>query len=157
VADRQTRPVTGRRACSGTLILALAVLLGGCVPADPDDDTYLGKVSVTLGAALSEVATVRTVLEMLQDGKMFRSTAIVQVRESQSSLDTNAGAFNEINPPPDLDPIYTETNSLLSNATDSVEAARLAIHRHQVGSYSPVAEHLGEIADKLDALEARAS
>jgi hypothetical protein len=138
-------------------VLTGAVLLAGCVPASPDRDTYLGKVSVTLGGALSEVATVQVVLEALHDGEMFRSTAIVQVRDSQSSLDTNAGAFNEIDPPPDLDRLYDRTNALLTAGTQAVQAARLAIDRRQVGRYADLAHDLERIAKRLDTLEAKTS
>jgi hypothetical protein len=138
-------------------VLTGAVLLAGCVPASPDRDTYLGKVSVTLGGALSEVATVQVVLEALHDGEMFRSTAIVQVRDSQSSLDTNAGAFNEIDPPPDLDRLYDRTNTLLTAGTQAVQAARLAIDRRQVGRYADLAHVLERIAKRLDTLEAKTS
>jgi hypothetical protein len=138
-------------------VLTGAVLLAGCVPASPDRDTYLGKVSVTLGGALSEVATVQVVLEALHDGEMFRSTAIVQVRDSQSSLDTNAGAFNEIDPPLDLDRLYDRTNALLTAGTQAVQAARLAIDRRQVGRYADLAHDLERIAKRLDTLEAKTS
>jgi hypothetical protein len=138
-------------------VLTGAVLLAGCVPASPDRDTYLGKVSVTLGGALSEVATVQVVLEALHDGRMFRSTAIAQVRDSQSSLDTNAGAFNEIDPPPDLDRLYDRTNALLTAGTQAVQAARLAIDRHQAGRYADIAHDLALIAKRLDTLEGKAS
>jgi hypothetical protein len=112
---------------------------------------------VTSGGALSEVATVQTVLEALHDGRMFRSTAIAQVRDSQSSLDTNAGAFNEIDPPPDLDRLYDRTNALLTAGTQAVQAARLAIDRRQVGRYADLAHDLELIAKRLDTLEATAS
>jgi hypothetical protein len=77
-------------------------LVAACVPANPDDDTYEGKVAVTLGGALSEVATVQKILETLHEGRLLRPTAVAQMRYSQDSLDTNAGAFNQVNPPPDL-------------------------------------------------------
>jgi hypothetical protein len=147
--------VTGR-ARTGAALLA-AVLLAGCVPANPDRDTYLAKSSVTLGGALSEVATVQVVLTMLHDQKMFRPAAIVAVRDSQSSLDTNAGAFNQIDPPADLDRLYDRTNALLTEGTDTVQAARLAINRQQEDRYLPIAHHLGRIADRLDTLETEAS
>lgn len=66
------------------VVLAL-VLLTGCVPATPDAGTYKGKAAVTLGGALSEVATVQTILETLHQGRMFRPAAIAQMRYSQSS------------------------------------------------------------------------
>jgi hypothetical protein len=128
-------------------------MVSGCVTANPDDDTYKGKVEVTVGGALSEVATVQTILETLHEDRMFRPTAVAQMRYSQNSLDTNTGAFNEIHPPRDLDGLYARTNSLLSDATDAVNQADLAIKRNEVGSYPKIADDLSKLSDKLDTLE----
>jgi hypothetical protein len=129
------------------------LLLSGCVPASPDEDTYKGKASLTLGSASSEVSTVQHILELLDAHRIFRPTAITQMRDSQSSLDTNTGAFNEINPPPALDGLYQHTNTLLSDSMDTIRAARLAIERHEAGRYSALAHKLGRLADRIDALE----
>jgi hypothetical protein len=150
--------VSRHRALSASVAALLGLtVVQGCVPASPDQDTYLQKTSVTVGSALSEVATVGTVVSMLHDEKMFRSTAIAQVRDSQSSLDTDAGAFDEVDPPTDLDWLHDRTDTLLSDATDAVLAARLAIDRREKSRYAGIAKDLASIADRLDALEARVS
>jgi hypothetical protein len=134
-----------------------SVLVAGCVPASPDNGTYKAKTALTLGGALSEVATVQKTLETLHQGRMFRPAAIVQLRNSSSKLDTNAGAFNEVHPPPDLDWLYNKTNSLLSQAQDTTNQAGLAIERDQVGQYPKIAKDLGKLADQLDKLETSVS
>lgn len=139
------------------LALAAVLVVVGCVPASPDRDTYLAKTSVSVGGALSEVATVRTILEALREKKMFRSTAIAQVRASQTSLDTNAGAFAEVNPPPALDALYNRTSTLLANATDLVTAARIAIDRHRSDRYPKIAADLAKTATELDKIKKSAS
>ena len=148
-----------RRAVAGLAAgcLLASVLVTGCVPATPDNGTYKDKTALTLGGALSEVATVQKTLETLHQGKMFRPTAIVQLRNSSSNLDTNAGAFNEVHPPPDLDWLYKRTDTLLTQAQDTTNQAALAIERHQVDQYPKIAEHLGKLADQLDKLETRVS
>jgi hypothetical protein len=133
------------------------LLAGACVPANPDDDTYEGKVAVTLGGALSEVATVQKILETLHEGRLLRPTAVAQMRYSQDSLDTNAGAFNQVNPPSDLHWLYVRTNDLLSEAGDATNQARLAIARRQERQYPTIAHHLATLADKLDKLQTRVS
>jgi hypothetical protein len=135
--------------------LLSGVLLSGCIPANPDDDTYKAKASVTVGGALSQVATVQKILESLHQDKLFRTTAIAQMRSSQSSLDTNAGAFNEVHPPPDLDHLYGRINTLLSDANDTAFQARLAIERHEPGRYPRLARDLGKIASQLSKLQTR--
>jgi len=137
--------------------LLASVLVAGCVPATPDDATYEDRTAQTLGGALSEVATVQKTLETLHQGKMFRPTAIVQLRNSASSLDTNAGAYNEVHPPPDLDWLYKKTDTLLTQAQDTTNQAALAIERHQVDQYPKIAKDLGKLADQLDKLETKVS
>jgi hypothetical protein len=137
--------------------LLASVLVTGCVPATPDNGTYKDKTAQTLGGALSEVSTVQKTLESLHQGKMFRPTAIVQLRDSASSLDTNAGAFNEVHPPPDLDWLYKRTDTLLTQAQDTTNQAALAIERRRVDQYSKIAQDLGKLADQLDKLETRVS
>jgi hypothetical protein len=145
------------RALLVTVALLVLLSVSACVPANPDDDTYEGKVAVTLGGALSDVATVQRILETLHEGKLLRSAAVAQLRYSQDSLDTNTGAFNEVNPPPDLDWLYTRTNDLLSEAGDATDQARLAIARRQDSRYPAIAHHLKALADELDKLQSRVS
>jgi hypothetical protein len=156
VAGRQAQPVSGAgpRLVAAWLLLLLA---SACVPANPDNDTYEGKVAVTLGGALSEVATVEKILETMHEGRMLRPTAVAQLRYSQDSLDTNTGAFNQVNPPADLDWLYARTNDLLSAAGDVTNEARLAIARRQDNRYVLIADALKALADKLDKLQTRVS
>lgn len=134
-------------------VLVALVTLAGCVPASPDQDTYRAKTSVTVGGALSDVATVRTILEALHENKMFRATAIAQIRASEDSLDTNAGAYAEVNPPPALDRVYSRTSTLLSDATNLVTQARIAIDRDRSDRYPKIAADLGRTATQLDKVE----
>jgi hypothetical protein len=149
------RSRTAARLLGGCLLAS--ALLTGCVTANPDDQTYKDKAALTLGGALSEVATVQKVLESLHQDKMFRTTAIAQMRASQNSLDSNAGAFTEIHPPPDLDWLYNRTDTLLSDAQDTTNAATLAIQRRDVDQYPKIAKDLSKLAHELDKLETRVS
>lgn len=132
-----------------------ALVLGGCVPANPDAATYEQKTALTLGGALSEVATVQQLLETLRQDRMFRPTAIAQMRSSESNLDTNAGAYGEVHPPPQLDWLQQRTSTLLTESQDTVFQARLAIERHQADRYPAIAQDLSRLAEKLDKLQKR--
>ena len=134
-------------------VLVALFAVAACVPASPDENTYQAKTSVTVGGALSDVATVRTILDALHEDKMFRATAIAQIRASQDSLDTNAGAFAEVNPPPALDGLYARTSKSLSDATDLVTAARIAIDRNRSDRYRKIAQDLSKTAAQLEKIE----
>ena len=135
------------------LVLVALFAVAACVPASPDEDTYQAKTSVTVGGALSDVATVRTILEALLEDMMVQATAIAQIRASQDSLDTNAGAYAEVNPPPALDGLYARTSRSLSDAADLVTAARIAIDRHRLDRYLKIARDLGKTAAQLMKIE----
>jgi hypothetical protein len=146
--------VTRRAGASaaGSLVLAM-VLVSGCVPASPDEDTYRGKASVTVGGARSEVGTAQKTLDALRHDRTFRPTAVVALRDSRSSLGTNASAFHEVNPPQSLDGLYRRIDRALSDAADAVQQAVLAVHRQQVGRYARIAADLGGVANRLARLE----
>jgi hypothetical protein len=131
--------------------------LAACVPASPDQNTYEAKTSLTVGGALSDVATVRIILEALHENKILRAAAIAQIRASEDSLDTNAGAYAEVNPPPALDALYTRTSMLLSDATDLVTQARIAIDRHRSHRYPKIAQDLAKTATQLDKIDKNVS
>ena len=138
-------------------ILTAILLLAGCVPASPDVGTYRDKAAVTLGAAISEVATVELVLETSSDGRMLRPAARTQLRYSEEALDTATGAFTELNPPAQLDGLFLRSGTLLDEASDVVAEARIAIERREVERYAALAKELKQLGTTLASLEGRVS
>lgn len=134
-----------------------AALLGGCVPASPDVDTYDDKARLTLGAAVSDVRTVQKLLETLYDDRMLRQTAIAQMRYSEKSLGTATTAFIELNPPPQRDRLTKRMSTLLGDAEDLLDEARTAIERYDRARYPALADDLDTIAKDLEELEGRVS
>lgn len=133
----------------------LLVVLAGCVPASPDVDTYDDKAMRTLGAAVSETKTVRTLLQTSYDGRMLRPTALAQLRYSESALGTATKAFTELNPPPARDGLYTRASTLLGDAEDLVAEARITVERKRESAYPGLVEKLDGLATRLEKLEAR--
>lgn len=134
-----------------------AALLGGCVPASPDVDTYDDKARLTLGAAVSDVRTVQKLLETLYDDRMLRQTAIAQMRYSEKSLGTATSAFIELNSPPQRDRLTKRMSTLLGDAEDLLDEARTAIERYDRARYPALADDLDTIAKDLEELEGRVS
>ena len=132
-----------------------AVLLGGCVPASPDADTYDDKAALTLGSAVSEARTVERVLDTLHDGRMLRPAAVTQLRYSEDALDTATGAFTKLNPPPTRDRLNRQMSTLLGDTGDLLAQARIAVERERVGDYSTIADHLRRLAERMERLEGR--
>jgi hypothetical protein len=143
----------GMAALLALLVTLLGVLGSGCVPASPDVDTYDDKARLTLGSAVSEVRTVETILRSLHEDRMFRPTAIAQMRYSQSALDTATSAFTELNPPPRRDRLTARMTTLLGDAGDLLDEARTAVERHHRDRYPALAKELAAIASDLEELE----
>jgi hypothetical protein len=151
--DREAAPV--RRGAAAALVVVLGVLATACIPASPDADTYDDKAQRTLGAAVSEVRTVEKVLESLRRGRMFRQTAIAQLRYSQSSLDTATYAFTELNPPPQRDRLTKQTTTLLGDADDLLGEVRTTVERYHRDRYPALVKELDAMASDLERLEGR--
>lgn len=136
-------------------VVVAVALLGGCVPASPDVDTYDDKAALTLGAAVSEVRTVQSLLETLYDDRMIRQTAIAQMRYSEKSLGTATSAFTELNPPPRRDRLTKRMTTLLGDAGDLLDEARTAIERYDRAAYPSLVDELDTTAGDLEKLERR--
>lgn len=147
-----------RRLLAPPLIgLLAALVLAGCVPASPDVNTYDDKATLTLQSGVSESRTVEKVLRSLYDGRMLRPTAKTQLRYSEDGLGTAAKAFTELNPPPSRDWLSTRVSTLLSDASDLVEEARIAVERERANRYPGIAKDLDEVAATMERLEGRVS
>ena len=137
--------------------LPAALLLGGlltaCVPASPDAGTYDDKVRLTLGSAVGEVRTVERLLQTLHEDRMLRPAAVAQLRSSEDSLGTATKALTELNPPPSRDRLADRADTLLTDADDAMTEARLAVERHEVGSYPRLARDLEKVAVGMETVE----
>lgn len=142
-----------RRLLAGAASMCALLLVTGCVPATPDADTYRDKAQRTLGAGVSEATTVAKVLQTLDEDKNFRSSAITQVRDSQSAIDTAEGAFIELTGPAELEKLTTRTGTLMSDAGDVMDDARTAIEHRDTASYVPLADQLEKLATEMEKLE----
>jgi hypothetical protein len=143
----------GRVAMSQVVMVVALLALTGCVPASPDADTYEDKAVLTLGSALSEVATVQLTLEQLDKETIFRAAALTTLRYSEDNLGTAAKSFTELNPPPIDGRLYERCNSVLGDAEDLLAEVRIAVERGRVGQYLSLLRQLQKLSDRLDRME----
>jgi hypothetical protein len=143
----------GRVAVSRFVMLVALLALTGCVPASPDADTYEDKAVLTLGSALSEVATAQLTLEQLDKETSFRAAALTTLRYSEDNLGTAAKSFTELNPPPTDDRLYARCNSVLGDAEDLLAEVRITAERGRASQYPPLLRQLRKLSDRLDRME----
>lgn len=137
--------------------LLVLMLLGGCVPATPDEETYRDQASRTLGSAVSEVRTISILLDTLYDDRMLRPTAIAQLRYSESALETETGKLIRLTPPVSQDPLYARATTLLGDAGDLAAKARIVVERKHYDRYPALVGDLEKLAVELERLEGRVS
>jgi len=133
--------------------LTASVLVGGCVPASPDHDTYQDAAGQTLETAVSEVTTVATLLRLLERDKLPRPAAVAQLRYSQQGLDQSSGWFTGLTPPPGADGLADQVGTALDDAADLISLSRTAVHRNQPGQYLRLAERLDSLGNTLERQE----
>jgi hypothetical protein len=150
----RTRPPSSRRheRLAG-VILGAALLVTGCVPASPDPDTFEDKAALTVAAALSEVATATLSMDELARGHTFEPAVMTTFRYSEDSLGVATKAFTELNPPPTDDRLYERVNAVVSEASDLLAQARIAVSRGDSDRYGTLVDQLRDLSDRLDALE----
>ncbi|KQY55676.1 hypothetical protein ASD11_14265 [Aeromicrobium sp. Root495] len=134
-------------------VLGLLVLVSGCVVASPDADTFEDAAATTLAAAGSEVATVETMVSLLQDDKIPRPTVVAQLRYSEKSLAKTAEGFSDLNQPQSLDGLADDAGAVLDDAEAALSDARIAVHRNEKADYAGLAEQLKNVGQRLTALE----
>ena len=132
---------------------ALGVLLAAC-STSPGPADYREQASLTLGTAVSEVATTRLVLDELDQGDTFRPATITQLRSSEESLGSVAQSFGSLNPPPSEDPVHRRSTTLLGDAEDLLAAVRIAVHRRSADDYPGLVDQLRRVGRQLEELEA---
>jgi hypothetical protein len=147
--------VSGRLLSVAAVLLAAALVVTRCVPQDPDAETYREQARLTLGTALSEVATVRLTLGTARRGRILPPYAEITVRRSEDNLATTIDAFTSLRVPPALDGVWTATSDLLSRADDLVVEARMCLE-HSSGAGCPGLDGLlAQVAARLERAEGR--
>ncbi len=140
------------------LLAAGAMLLGGCaVTTSPDRGGYLEQASLSLGTAVSEVATTRLFLEQLEEEDVWSTTVDAQLRYSEDGVAGAAQSFGELDPPPGSDRLQKRCGSLLDDAESLLTEVRIAVHRDDAAKYPSLVADLAKLGARLKTLERRVS
>jgi hypothetical protein len=111
-------------------LLALAIVLGGCVTPATGNLSYRGKARMSVEAAISETQTARLTLQTLDRDRIFTTSADETVTAAESALGSISAAFDSVQPPRESDRVHDQTSKLLSDSEDAVTAARIATRRN---------------------------
>ena len=132
-------------------VAVMATLLAGCVMPAPSDSSYADKAQRSLQTAASQTATVQVVLSQSLAGQMLQRFADQTVSETEDSLSSVSDQFASTQPPPSAgaDAVRDRTTTLLSQASDAVATARIALRRKDRPQMAASEKQLAAVTDKL--------
>lgn len=130
--------------------LGLALLLSGCVAPARGAQGYAAGAHRALDSAVSEVGTARIAVETLLAHRILRTTADEIVSDSEAALSGLADSFTAVQPPRESDEVHDRASKVLSDASDAVERARIAVRRGDDGA---TRQALDRLRDSLTALD----
>ena len=143
------------RLLSAASMCVALLATGGCGTTSPDVAGYRQQASLTVGTAVSELATTRLYLMQLQHGDVFHASVTTQIRYRDESLGSGAQSFGSLNPPVGARALYQRCNTLLGDAQDLVAEVRIAVHRDDTARYPRLVRELADLGKKLERLESR--
>jgi hypothetical protein len=147
----------GRRPRVAVALLVCTPLLTACGSGSPDASSYREQAAKAVQTAISEVASVELVVDLLLDDKLQRSAAVTQIHASGESLTGTASSFSQLNPPPAEDPLSDRLGDLLDDSASSIDGTRVALHRGDADQLAQQRRSLRSILDDLRALEGKLS
>lgn len=139
---------------AASLLGATVLLLGSvsaCAPQSPDHEGWTDLTLQTLEDVASEVATVELALRLGE--RELASAEYVQVvaLDAEEAAGQVAEKFTAVQPPVGEDPTYRDVSSVLSDATDLLAEARIAVVREETAAYAGLRRDLGKVGDDLTA------
>jgi hypothetical protein len=143
--------VTSRRSACGALLLAIAILLSGCVGPATTNSAYSGKAVRTANDALSEVQTARLAVETSLDHNLPRAYLEVLLQEAEDAFSSIQNTFDSIQPPDTstADKLRDQLDEVLSDGSDALSQLRIAARRDDTGELRTTSASIKSIADKL--------
>jgi hypothetical protein len=137
--------VSTRRAASGCLVLAAALLLTGCTSATATMEDAVGQ-------GLAAVETARLVVEQELDDRTFTTTAKATLGDARRELVAAATTVSQTDVASESDAAYrTLVLSALGDGLDAVNDARAALGG--LGSLEATVPQLEDAADGLEDVE----
>jgi hypothetical protein len=133
------------------MVCAAAVVLAGCVPAEPSAADWRSTAVQAIEDTVSEVESVALVLDLESGDRLPGRAARVAAVESEESLATAEQALSTQQPPADLREEDAKVSDLLGRATDLVREARIAITAGHESAYDGLRGRLLDLSDDLDA------
>jgi hypothetical protein len=116
-------------------LVAVAALVGGCVPSQPSPNDWRRQARQSLEDVLSEVATAQVVLREQAAGHLLTKAGVVMLVDAEESAGTTAETFSALQPPEGFEQRHAKVSDALERASGLIADARMARVREDQETY----------------------
>lgn len=141
-----------RKALLGVVSVLLAWQLTGCAPQAPDHSSWRDQAYLSVEDVSSNVSTMTLLLQLVERGRMFGKYQQIVALNSETNAGRTASHLSAEQPEPRDDAMYTRVTGALSDASDLISNARIALVRRDSASYPHLLKQLQAMSKRLDHL-----
>jgi hypothetical protein len=139
----------------GAAVLAAVVLLSSCKPSAPSESGWQSSAEQAVTDMVSEVATSRLTVEQDVKGRFVGHYAVVVLTYSEEAAGKASDSVSTLQPPASARPGYSKLTGLLSDATDAISQARIAVADGNDAKSRAAIKVLTQMLAKLRPLQTR--
>ena len=133
--------------------LVVVVTLVGCAPGTPDEDSWRGDATRSVGDVVSAVQAARLALEQSGEGHLHHAYLQSVLVDAERTGGMAAQKLSSVQPPDVERQRSSDVGDQLEKATGLLTDARIAVVAHDTGEYADLARRLRATADGLLDLE----
>jgi hypothetical protein len=143
-----------RNRARSTLVALLAVLLlAGCAPGTPDEDSWRDDATRAVGDVASAVQTARLALAESREGHLHHAYLQAMLLDAERTGGMAAQTLASVQPPDVERGRSSDVTDQLDQATGLLTDARIAVVAHDTGEYAALVRDLERTAQELADLE----
>jgi hypothetical protein len=143
-----------KRCCGALLALVLvAATVSGCRPSSPSQSGWQSSAEQAVSDMISEVATSRLTVEESLRGRFVGRYPAVVLTYSEEASGKAVDSVSALQPPPSARPGYGELTGVLSDASDSIARARIAVTKGDTDDSRAAVRALERASRRLHVLE----
>jgi hypothetical protein len=134
--------------------LLAALVLAGCAPGTPDEDSWRDDATRAVGDVLSAVQTAQLALEQSRQGRLHHAYVQTVLVDAERNSGKSAEALSSVQPPDIEIQRSSDVTDQLDQATGLLTDARIAVVAHHTNEYADLVRELQRTAQELLDLEA---
>jgi len=136
-------------------LVAVVLAVSGCRPSAPSESGWHSSAEQAVTDMVSEVATSRLTVEQELRDRFVGRYAVVVLTYAEEAAGSAADTVSTLQPPPSARPGYDELTGLLSDSSDAISQARIAVAAGDASKSKEAVDELTRMLTKLHRIEDR--